>query len=550
MITFVPVAHGLKEGRPSVSVEGPPVQPTEPPDAAPRLPSLSELTPEQHRALAYASAIGREFNFGLLVQAMAAEEESLAEDLERLVQSGILRERPGGEWFSFVQDELRARIYQELTASRLRVLHRKIAEALERGYPQPTAEVVGELGRHYFLGKVPEKSVLFNRRAAETAQANEEPEEAAHYLERARVDLKAIPGDHALEEVELASRLGDLYYSMGDVHAADRLYEEALARTGSDLRLRARLLVARAEVARDMLDTDGAAEKAREARELFARSGDVTGLASVHRILGRIAYHRGAYREALDEGIRALDLLQPSGDARVLGRLCIDIGNAFSMLGPEMAGEAIEWYQRAVQRLTEVGDWAELARATLNLGTVIGLTRPAEGLETLETGRQYAERAHEPRWVGWSLARGVELRLALGQIEEAAQDNEQARRLLERTDDPLGFAQVTMNEGLIAERRGAWDLAEAAFQKAADLAQKGGLRAEAAEAFYYLARLFYKIRDIPRAREAFRSAIHLDLPRLNPPLAAGFAELGRQLERANADGSPAHSSESSAPRSD
>lgn len=514
------------------------------PDRADELapgPSLAGLSPEQHRALAYASAIGREFDFSLLVAAMRAPEEALAEELERLVQAGVLRERPGGERFVFVQEELRARIYQSLTASRLRVLHRKIAEAMERAFPDSPPEALSELGRHFFLGKVPERSVMYNCRAAEIARENDAPEEAAHLLERARVDLKLLPGDQAHAEAELASSLGDLYYSMGDIHSADRVYVEALAKVGDNARLRAHLLVGRAEVARDSFDTDAAMRGAREARELFARSGDVSGLASVHRILGRIAYHRGAYREALDEGIRALDLLQPAGDARVLGRLCIDIGNAFSMLGPETVEEAIEWYDRAIQRLSEVGDWAEVARAHLNKGTVIGVLRPADGLDSLATGREYAERAHEPRWVGWALARGVELHLALGQIDEASQDNDQARRLLERADDPLGLTQAEMNEGLIQERRGSWEQAEAAYLRAVAKAEKFGLTAEVAETQFNLARLLFKTREFGRAREAFRVAAHLDLPVLNPPLAGPFAELGRQLEAAGSDGAAAGS---------
>ncbi|MCI4336072.1 MAG: hypothetical protein L3K17_02600 [Thermoplasmata archaeon] len=494
-----------------------------------RLPSLRDLTEGQQRTLAYASAMGREFDFPLLVAAMGVEGEALAEELERLVRSGVLRERPGGDRFTFVHDELRAQIYQSLTASRLRVLHRKIAEAMERAYPIPPPESVAELGRHFFLGKVPEKSLVYNRQAAEYARQNDSPEEAAHFLERARIDLKATAGDHDRAETELASELGDLYYSMGDIRSADRLYAEALQKAGRDGPMRARLLLGRAEVARDSLQTDEALRGAREARELFSRSGDLTGLASVHRILGRIAYHRGAYREALDEGIRALDLLQPAGDPRVLGRLCIDIGNAFSMLGPEMVEEAVDWYARAVDRLSDAGDWAEVARAHVNRGTVLGTTNPTDGLEALDLGRQYAERAHEPRWVGWSLARGIELRLALGQVEEALQDNEQARRLLERADDVLGLHQVWLNEGLIQERRASWEEAEAAYRTAIERAQQAGLPSELAEGQFCLARLLYKTRDIARAREAYRAAAHLDLPALNPPLAAAFAELGRQI---------------------
>ena len=45
---------------------------------------LASLTPEQHRIVAYASAIGSEFDFQLLVGAMGIEEETLAEEIERL----------------------------------------------------------------------------------------------------------------------------------------------------------------------------------------------------------------------------------------------------------------------------------------------------------------------------------------------------------------------------------------------------------------------------------------------------------------------------------
>lgn len=495
----------------------------------PKEPAPRDLTEGQQRTLAYASAIGREFDFPLLVAAMGVDEEGLAEELEGLVRGGVLRERPGGDRFSFVHDELRARIYQGLTASRLRVLHRKIAEAMERAYPEPPPEAIAELGRHYFLGKVPEKALVYNRRAAAIARENDAPEEAAHFLERVRIDLRASPGDQQRAEVELASELGDLYYSMGDIHSADRLYAEALQKTGADVGLRARLLLGRAEVARDSLRTDDALRGAKEARELFAQAGNVVGLASVHRVLGRVAYHRGAYQEALDEGIQALDLLRPGGDARVLGRLCIDIGNAFAMLGPEMVEEAVDWYARAVDRLSEAGDWAEVARAHLHRGSVLGAVSPADGLEALDLGRQYAERAHEPRWVGWALARGIPLRLALGQVEEAVQDNEQARRLLERSDDVLGIQQVWLNEGMIHERRAAWEDAEAAYRRAIERAQEAGLPSELAESQFCLARLLFKTRDLGRAREAYRAAEHLDLPVLNPPLRAAFAELGRQL---------------------
>lgn len=495
-------------------------------------PLLPPLSNEEMRILAYASAIGREFDFPLLVAAMEAHDESLAEQLERMTHVGVLRERPGGDRFAFVQDEIRARVYQGLTASRLRVIHRKIGEAMERLYPQPPPEIFPELGRHFFLGKVPEKSYGYNRRAAEIAQQNDAPEEAAHHLERAWIDLRALPGDRPAEEAELAEELGALYYSLGDVRAADRMFVAGLAKAKDPAR-QARLYLGRAEVARDDLDGEAGRIAARQAEGLFQEQGDTIGLAAVHRVLGRMAFHRGNYRDALDESLEALHLLQQRADRRTLGRLCIDIGNSFSMLGAEVREDAAEWYRRAIAHLTEVEDWSEVARAYLNLATLTGQTRPIDGLESLEKGREFAERAHEPRWAGWGLAMGVEMRLHLGQVEEAERDNQAARRLLERASDTLGLQQVQTNAGLIAERRGQWEDAEAAFRASIALAEQAGLLAEAAQSEFYLARLLFKTRDLPGARAAYRRAAEADLPALNPPSAVPFEELGRQLEAAD-----------------
>lgn len=494
---------------------------------------LPSVSPAELRVLAYASAIGHEFDFALLAAASRVPEEALAEMLERLAHRSLLRERPGGDRFVFAHDELRARVYQTLTASRLRVLHRNIAIAMERLFPDPPAEVVPELGRHYFLGRVPEKSYRYNRRAADLARQNDRPEEAAHHLERARLDVRSLPGDHAADEAELAEALGGLYFSTGDIRSADRLYAEGLerARQGAP-RQRARLLLARAEVARETLDIAAARERALQASTVFREAGDPVGEAAAHRVLGRVAFHQGAYREALDEAIVALDLVERVGDPRTLGRLCIDIGNAFSMLGPEVAGEGAEWYRRAIDRLAEVGDWVEVARAHVNLASLVGQSNPVDGLEQLAKGREFADRAREPRWSGWGLAMGVELRLKLGEIEEAERDNQQARRLLERAQDPLGLQQVATNRGLIEEKRGQWEEAEAAFLDALSQAETLRLSAEAAQAQFCLARLRFKTRDLAGARDAFEKARKAGFAELNPPYAEAFHELGRNLDAA------------------
>jgi tetratricopeptide (TPR) repeat protein len=492
---------------------------------------FEQLTPEQHRILAYASSIGSEFDFSLLVAAMAVEEERLAEQLEHLVHLGVLRERIGGDRFSFVEEEFRARIYRSLTESRLRVLHRKIAEAMERMHPTPSAAVVAELGRHFFLGKVPEKSRRYNRLASENARAGDDPESAAHYLERIRVDLEATPAESRRELAEIDRALGELYFSTGNFAAADRYFTEALERLGSDEpRLRAQLLLARGEVAREKLDIETATHQAIEAQQLFESTDDRLGQAQSYRLLGRVAFHRGAYREALDENMRSLAALGEMKDPRMIGELSIDIGNSFALLGPEVSAEAVDWYQRAIDRLTRAGDWVELSRAYHNLGVSVGEQRPQDGLEQLERAREMGDRAHDPRSVGRALLSGVELRLALGQLEEATRDNEQAGRLLERLADELGLEQVEVNRGQIAEKQGQWDDAERAYERAIATCRRFHLRADEAEVYFFLARLRFKTRNLDGSRHALRASENLGIAELRPALAPQVLDLRRQLE--------------------
>ena len=517
-------------------------------------PALETLSADQHRILAYASAIGSEFDFSLLLGAIGMGEEDLAEEVERLVHLGIFVERAGGERFAFAEEEFRARIYRSLTESRLRVLHRKIGEVLEQSYPDPPPAVLNELGRHYFLGKIPAKSYEYNKRAAQAALAAGEPEVAAHHFERVLIDLTSLPGDRHLEQVEVAETLGNLEVLIGNYRSADLRFSEALDRLGSGSPgVRARLLLSRANVCRESLDFDRAVAIGSEALGMFEEVGDPTGCAEAHRLLARVAFRRGAYRDSLDECLQALDVLgEASGAARILGSLSIDIGNAFSELGPEVRDTAIEFYQRSVDRLLPFGDWVELSRAYLNLGVDLGESRAQDGIEVLEKATQAAERAHDARGAARALVAIAELQLAIGQLEEAERDNEQVGHILEHFDDALGRAWVESNRGLIAERRGLWEEAERAYERTVDMCRRFELPGDEAEAAFYLARLRYKTRDLDGARRAHALATDLGVLELRPHLSDAFLELTQQLglppPGSTPGSSPTHSG--SAPSSD
>jgi tetratricopeptide (TPR) repeat protein len=220
------------------------------------------------------------------------------------------------------------------------------------------------------------------------------------------------------------------------------------------------------------------------------------------------------------------------------------MGNSFAQLGPDVKSVAIEWYERAVVQLGAVGDWLELSRAFHNLAVAVGESHPQDGLDYLTKAREAADRGHDPRSAGWALLTGVEMRLALGQMDEAERDNEQAYRLLQRLADPLGLEQVELNRGEIAERRGQWEDAERGYLHAVEQCRNLALAADEAEALYRLARLRSKVRDWDGARDAFQQSERLGLPDVRPNLAKAFAELKRTLALAEVGTFPSTSAPS------
>jgi tetratricopeptide (TPR) repeat protein len=496
-------------------------------------------SPEEFRTLAYASAIGGDIEFGLLASALEREPEELSEQLERLVQAGVLRERPGGGRFAFVDEGLRGRIYRSLAESRVRVIHTRIAKAMERGGAVSGSPAAAELGRHFFLARMPQESHRYNVEAAKTAREERRRAEAVHHLERAKSDLLQLGGNRRAELAEIGRELGELYHALGDFPAADRAYSDALSRLEpEDKPGRAQLQLARAEMAWEELRPKEAEAFGEEALLLYLDLGDIAGAAAVHRLFSRVAAEKGDALTALDEAMKAFEFLRQTGEPGAAGKAGLELASAFARLGPEMQEEAAKWYDRAIRLLGPAGEDADLIRATLLLADLVGARDPSLALEHLAEARAIAARVREPRWEAWSYLNGTEFHLRRGEVEEAERQVKLAARILERSSDPAAETAIALSLGLIGERRGQWEQAEAEFRRAAEGARELGLLPQRAEAEFRLAQLRFKMHAIEGAREAYRAAEKHRLPLLRPSLATAFQELGRELAAAPAAPGP------------
>jgi tetratricopeptide (TPR) repeat protein len=481
--------------------------------------------------LSYAAVIGMEFDWSVLVTATEMEEEPLAEALERLVHRGILKELNSGDTYAFVRVVTLAQAYRDISSSRVRLIHKKTAAAYEKLHPEPTPDVIPEMGRHFHLGGVHDKSLLYNRYAAMLAMNSFSPDAAIHHLERAREDLSALPGDHRVEEAEVLKEIGEQYGAMGDAARADEFYGESLKKLPEEeVALRGLILLSRADAARETDKLGLVHQYCEEAIRLLEKVGHRKGLALAHRNLGRAAFKEELYEVARREIEKAIGLLDPEKDAKDMAHCYMAFANVLlRMPEPADQAKAIEFYKKAIQTLEQLRDYRELARVHNNIAIAMGFSQPRETLKELTEARNFAEKAKDKRLLGWALFNSVEFHLALGEEKEAAQKNAEARQVLSKINDLIGMQQVALNAGILAQRRKDYEEAEKAYLESIMRAESLDYPLDVVEALMHLATMYADWGKKAEAITAVSRIKKIGEDKFNPMNRPSYDALKKQL---------------------
>jgi predicted ATPase/DNA-binding SARP family transcriptional activator len=164
---------------------------------------LAQLSSQARELAQLAATIGRAFTFEVLGGASDLDEESLVQALDELWGRRIVREQ-GTDTYDFSHDRIREVAYSEVGPIKRRLLHRRVAQALELLHAANIDAVSAELARHYEQAGQMAKAIEFYKRAAEVARQVCANEEAIRLLSRALELLKQLPDNAERDKQELA----------------------------------------------------------------------------------------------------------------------------------------------------------------------------------------------------------------------------------------------------------------------------------------------------------------------------------------------------------
>lgn len=407
-----------------------------------RLHALSELA---QRVLDVAVAIGSEFDLEVIRQASGLSELKILDALDELGASRLILPLEGLR-YGFDHPLTMEVAYREVSEARHRLIHRGVAEALERVYANQLDEYAGLIASHFAEGNAGERAAhyafLAGRRAAELSA----------WTEAIAFYQQALAGADNSQRLNIYVALGSAYmYAGAPAQATDELRialtlaeQQREPETADTIRLMLmRTMISQARIAEAIMLAEQVLERA----------------APHHRISAELMWATALSIEGVDLAGAALHLQramsQPNAvpSAEQQAQIQFELGGIAAQQGD--LSQALEHYHAALL-IAETGP-------TIVQYRILALNNLAyhHMLQGNSLALDYAMRGLELAQEYGLIGLQVYLYSTLGEIALAEHNLDEAERqwntglaLAERLNIRERVAGITANLGLLAIQRG------------------------------------------------------------------------------------------------
>ena len=177
---------------------------------------LNLLSPACNEVLALASVIGRNFSLEVLMRAAAPlGADEVIEALDEALAAHIINDAGNGR-YQFIHNLVRVTLYDELSASVRRRMHRTVGSVLEALGGGDRRAVLPELAHHFGAGGDLDRGIDFAVRAGQSADALLAFEDAAQFFQMALDTLALRPAADEVMRCRLLFQLGEAQRKSGE----------------------------------------------------------------------------------------------------------------------------------------------------------------------------------------------------------------------------------------------------------------------------------------------------------------------------------------------
>jgi DNA-binding SARP family transcriptional activator len=404
--------------------------------------SLRRVPRRAYCVLHVAAVAGRTFEFPILKEILRQSEETLLDRLDELRRVGLIVEQEGR--YQFYHELVRQVVYEELSADRKKLWHRRIGETLERLYPDRLDEFSGELARHFERAQRWDKAIPYALRAGQRAQRAYAYGEALKLLERAFQLFENLGARQTARlrtmKLDLLSCYTDLFPSIYDIKPALQELEPTI----------------------------------REMIALAQEVGATDRLCQAYQKKAWIELAAGR-REAAQQALRqALEVSQkPSHAATAQALYCS--GDVYGQMGEY--SQSLEYFQRAGELWASLGDLQHYATALKSSAVIqLFLGEYEQARHDLE-GALSGFQATADLWGQAAVFNNLGIVLyELGRWADAQGHYERAYQLMNEVKDRRGLGVILLNLGTLHIEQGRYDAALSCFEQVLGMLKEVGLK--------------------------------------------------------------------------
>lgn len=492
---------------------------------------LVMLSDAARRVLDAAVAVGREFEFEVVARAAALSDSAALDALDELRQARLVQP-VDGQHFAFDHTLTIEVALQEVGDLRHRLLHRRVAAAIESIHHDRLDAVAGLLAQHYAEGGRPDLAAKYAWMAGQRAVRLAAWRAAVEFFRQAE------PAIEPAQRPAVLTALGNALFQAGES-------DQAIAT------LRAALDLSGTHEATDLLRA--AVQTLSGALLLQARYGEVAELARplvdhplpAIRFAAEFMWGAALSLEGLDLAAAAQHLYAAEahlrahpGDAppALLAQVEFELGNIDAQQGRLDA--AIARYREALKLTDDPQDDVALRSHILahnNLAYHLHLLHDPSAEGYIRRGLALAQEIGMLTLLPFLYSTAGELALAQHDLAAAEAHFTQGLAHAQRLAQPERIAGLTANLGLVARDRGQTELAVQRFSAALEQAEAAPSRFLAAQIHLWLAPLLpaAEARSHLAAAKALITSSHYD--RLAADLAllegGGFTAKSQRTQR-------------------
>ena len=477
---------------------------------------IARLEEAEKRILRYAAVAGDHYTFDILREVTGISDEELLDSIDKLMEVDIIQEVSNAEEeeYRFDHKLIRSVIYDSMSKSRVRIMHKSVGEVIEKLYGDALDVWAFDLARHFSLGKHSQKNYLYSMMAGDKAFNALDFDRAIDYYISALRTMDLLPASEDfnkdIEKLQISMMVGNLYSGLGLWTSATRYYNIALktANTSNDEKGEVKALISLGHSKRSFgnyLEAEMDYEKAFESAK---KTDDVQSLGEIQRGLGYVHWRKGENDEAIEHYNQGISFSMKAGDISSMAKSFIELGNVYNHWSQHE--KAIEYYNKSIGELEKLKDHYELSRAYNNIGdTHLQMKEWKKAIESFDKCREAAEKIGNKNMVAWAMFNSSEALAHTGELDKAESYCMNALNICETQDDKIGMNGVYRCLGIIYRFKEDWDKAVENFNKSITILEMLDIPYDLGDTYFHLGATYEQMGETMGAKQNYQMAKEL-----------------------------------------